>query len=55
MEVRTAVLKVPDITKKNQQKKRAAEQMIPEILHGSSSYKKGKFHRAWNLHKHLHK
>ena len=42
-------------TKKNQQKKRVAEQMSPAILSGSSSYKQGKFHRAWNLHKHLHK
>jgi hypothetical protein len=51
MEVLTAVLKVPGTTKKRKQ--RVAEQMIPEILQGSSSYKQGKFHRAWKTHEHL--
>jgi hypothetical protein len=55
MEVLTAVLKVPGITKKRKQKQSVAEQMIPAIPSGSSSYKQGKFHRAWKLHKHLHK
>jgi hypothetical protein len=55
MEVLTAVLKAPGITKKRKQKQRVAEQMIPAIESGSSSYRKGKFHRAWKLHEHLHK
>jgi hypothetical protein len=53
MEVLTAVLEVPGTTKKRKQ--RVAEQMIPEISPGSSSYKQGKFHRSWKTHQHLHK
>jgi hypothetical protein len=51
MEVLTAVLKVPVITKKR--KRRVAEQMVPEISPGSYSYRQGEFHRAWKKHKHL--
>ena len=53
MEVLTAVLKVPGTTKKRKQ--RVSEQMTPSIPSDSSSYKRGKFHRAWKLYEHLHK
>ena len=51
MEVRTAVLEVPGITKKR--KMRVAEKMSPVIPPGSHSYKWGKFHIAWNKYEHL--
>jgi hypothetical protein len=51
MEVLTAVLEAPAITKKR--KRRVAEQMIPEISPGSNLYRRGEFHRAWKKHKHL--
>jgi hypothetical protein len=51
MEVRTAVLEVPGITELR--KKRGAEQMSPAISSRSHSYKKGKFHTAWNKYEHL--
>jgi hypothetical protein len=50
MEVLTAVLEVPGITKKRKQ--RVAEKMSPAIPPGSRSYKKGKFHIAWNKYEH---
>ena len=51
MEVRTAVKEVPGITKKR--KMRVAEKMSPAIPSGSNSYKRGKFHIAWNKYEHL--
>jgi hypothetical protein len=51
MEVLTAILKVPVITKKR--KRRVAEKMVPEISPGSNSYRVGEFHRAWKKHEHL--
>jgi hypothetical protein len=50
-EVLTAVLEVPGITKKR--KMRVAEKMSPAIPSGSHSYKRGKFHIAWNKYEHL--
>jgi hypothetical protein len=49
-EVLTAVLEVPGITMKRKQ--RVAEKMSPAIPSSSHSYKKGKFHIAWNKYEH---
>jgi hypothetical protein len=51
MEVFTAVSEVPRITKKR--KMRVAEKMSPKIPPGSSSYRQGKFHIAYNKYEHL--